>query len=100
MREAWIQRQFAQAAAINAPVVFGCARPPLTLIVDLGADLFSRQWWRGAATLAALVLWALMLGPAMTPLPAGKPARPALAIQQQWDAIGRASCRERVYLCV
>ncbi len=91
MREAWIQRQFAQAAAINAPAVFGCARAPFTLVVDLGENLFSKRWWQGAATLAALVLWALMLGPGITPLPAGTPAAPARAIQQQWKAIGVAS---------
>ena len=91
MREAWIQRQFAQAAAIEAPAVFGSARPPFTLVVDLGEDLFSKRWWRGTATLGALVLWALMLGPGITPLPAGRPAAPAQAIQQQWNAIGVGS---------
>ena len=91
MREAWIQRQFNQAAAIEAPVVFGCARPPFTLIVDLGQGLFTKQWWRGVATLAALVLWALMLGPGITPLPAGTPAAPAIAVQAQWEAVGVGS---------
>jgi len=91
LREAWIQRQFAQAAAIDAPAVFGCARPPFTLIVNLGEDLFSKRWWRGAVTLAALVLWALMLGPGIAPLPVGAPPEPVRAIQQQWEAIGVAS---------
>ena len=94
MREAWNQRQFAQAAAIEAPAVFGSARPPFTLIVDLGANLLSKAWWRGAATLTALVLWALMLGPGITPLPAGTPAAPGRAIQQQWDALGVASAAD------
>jgi murein DD-endopeptidase MepM/ murein hydrolase activator NlpD len=94
LREAWVQRQFLQAAAIEAPVVFGCARPPFTLIVDLGEGLFTKQWWRGAATLAALVLWALMLGPGIAPLPAGTPAEPALAVQEQWEAIGVSSASE------
>ena len=91
MREAWIQRQWAQAGAIEAPIGFGRARPPFTLLVDLGEGLFTRQWWRGAATLAALVLWALMLGPGFEPLPAGTPAAPATAVQEQWDAVGVAS---------
>ena len=91
MREAWIERQFGMASAIDAPIVFGSARPPFSLIVDLGENVFSKRWWRGAATLAALVLWALMLGPGIEPLPAGRPSAPAKAVSQQWDATGVGS---------
>ena len=87
MREAWIQRQFGTATALGAPVVFGTARPTFSLVVDLGENLFSRDWWRGAATLGALIAWALLLGPGIEPLPAGSP-EPAAAVQDQWDAAG------------
>ena len=88
MREGWIQRQFGTATALGAPVVFGSARPPFSLVVNLGENLFSRDWWRGAATLAALVAWALLLGPGIEPLAAGSPSEPAIAVRQQWDAAG------------
>ncbi len=90
MREAWIQRQFAGAAALE-PIVFGTARPPFSLIVDLGENLFSKNWWRGAATLAALIAWALLLGPGIEPLPAGTPREPAPSVRQQWQASGVGS---------
>ena len=77
MREAWIQRQFGTAAEIAAPVTFGRARPPFSLVVDLSENIFSKDWWRGAATLSALVLWAVMLGPGFEPLPAGTPREAA-----------------------
>ena len=88
MREAWVQRQLAEATAIAPPAGFGRARAPFSLVVDLGADLFSRDWWRGLATLAALVVWALMLGPRLAPLPAGTPPAPGNAIEEQWRATG------------
>lgn len=88
MREAWVQRQFGTATAIDLPVAFGAARPPFSLVVDLGENLFSKDWWRGAVTLAALVAWAWMLGPGLEPLPAGTPARPRSAVDDQWAAIG------------
>jgi len=91
LREAWIQRQFGSAAALDAPIVFGTARPPISLLVNLGENLFSRDWWRGAATLAALVAWALLLGPGIEPLPAGSPPQPAKSVAQQWDATGIGS---------
>jgi murein DD-endopeptidase MepM/ murein hydrolase activator NlpD len=94
LREAWIQRQFATATALEAPGVFGTARPPLRLIVDLGENLFSKDWWRGVATLAALIAWALLLGPGIEPLPAGLPRPPAVTIREQWDATGVGSLAE------
>ncbi len=96
MREAWVQRQLATATAtaINAPAGFGSARPPFSLVVDLGEDLFSRRWWQGAATLGALVAWALMLGPGFEPLPAGTPAEPAATVREQWQAVGVGSLAE------
>jgi murein DD-endopeptidase MepM/ murein hydrolase activator NlpD len=94
LREGWIQRQFGTATALEAPVVFGSARPPFSLVVDLGENLFSRDWWRGAATLAALIAWALLLGPGIEPLPAGSPGKPAIAVRQQWDAVGVGALAE------
>ena len=94
MREAWIQRQFGAATALEAPIVFGTARPPFSLIVDLGENLFSKNWWRGAATLAALIAWALLLGPGIEPLPAGSPAAPDEPILEQWQATGVGSLAE------
>ena len=49
MREAFMARQFGRAA-VAAPVGFApfvAARPPrFSLIVDLGENLFSNDWWR------------------------------------------------------
>jgi murein DD-endopeptidase MepM/ murein hydrolase activator NlpD len=90
MREAWIQQQFATALPAAAPVAFGRARPPFSLAVDLRENWFSKDWWRGATTLAALILWALMLGPGLDPLPAGTAALPTPQ-EQQWDATGVGS---------
>ncbi len=73
------------------PARFGSARPPVSLVVDLGHNLFSAQWWRGAATLAALTAWAIMLGPGFSPMPAGTPELPALESRQQWQAGGVGS---------
>jgi murein DD-endopeptidase MepM/ murein hydrolase activator NlpD len=75
-------------------VSFGRARAPFSLIVDLSEDIFSKHWWRGAATLGALILWALMLGPGIEPLPAGTPAEPGGQARQQWDAAGVGSLAE------
>ena len=91
MREAWLQRQFGTATAIDLPVAFGRARAPFSLVVDLSENLFSKDWWRGAATLAALVAWAFMLGPRITPMTAGTPALPGGAVEDQWNAGGVGS---------
>ena len=94
MREAWIHRQFAGATALEAPVAFGTARPAFSLVVNLGDNLFSRDWWRGTATLAALVAWAWMLGPGLAPLPAGTPHESSRTIEEQWKAAGIGSLAE------
>ena len=94
MREAWIQRQFGTAAAIAAPVPFGRARAPFSLVVDLSQNLFSKDWWRGAATLVALLVWALMLRPGLEPLPAGTPVEPSSRVSEQWEATGVGSLAE------
>jgi murein DD-endopeptidase MepM/ murein hydrolase activator NlpD len=86
-----MQRQFQMATAIAAPATFGRARPPFSLVVDLGENLFSKDWWRGAATLGALVAWAFMLGPGMMPLPAGTPGDWTENVASQWDAGGIGS---------
>ena len=94
MREAWIQRQFVTARAVEAPASFGRARPPFSLVVDLASKAFTRDWWRGVATLAALIAWAFMLGPGLAPLPAGTPATPGGEIDAQWGAAGLGSIAE------
>ena len=91
MREAWIQRQLGGATALGAPIVFGTARPPFSLVVDLGENVFSKRWWQGAATLAALIAWALMLAPGIEPLPAGTPSAPGKSASEQWRAAGVGS---------
>lgn len=91
MREAWIQQQAPTARPISASRAFGSARPPFTLVVDLGHNLFSKDWWRGAVTLTALVAWAIMLGPGVTRMPAGTPTKPRGAALEQWQAGGIAS---------
>lgn len=59
------------AAAVPLPAAFGRRRAPFALAVDLGEDVFTRRWWRGAATLAALLASAGLLAPGFEPLPAG-----------------------------
>lgn len=87
MREAWVNQQIGTASAIAAPV-FGRARPAFSLVVDLSENVFSRQWWRGAAVLFALVGWALMLGPGLRPMPAGTPGGLAGRALEEWQATG------------
>jgi len=85
LREAWNEQQFRTATPTRAPVGFGRAKPPFSLVVDLSDNPFSRDWWRGLATLGALVLYAVVLRPDLGPLPAGTPEMPQ-AIEDQWDA--------------
>jgi murein DD-endopeptidase MepM/ murein hydrolase activator NlpD len=96
MREAWLKQQSGSAAAIAAPVSFGLAKSkrPFSLVVDLGEDIFSRQWWRGAATLLALCAAAAAFAPRLEPLSGGRPARPGSAIREQWAATGVESLSE------
>ena len=63
----------AAALAPRAAAAFGRRREPFSLVVDLGADLFSRRWWRGAASLLALCAAAAMLAPGVEPLQAAPP---------------------------
>ena len=91
MREAWIQRQFAGAAAIGAPAGFGSARPRFSLVVNLGEDAFSTQWWQGAATLAVLIAGTLTLAPVFEPLPTGALPAPSSSVREQWQAAGVGS---------
>lgn len=63
---------------------------PFSLVVDLGADLLSPRWWRGAATLALLCASAAMLAPGIEPLPAGARTAPTRAEQTQAEALAIA----------
>jgi len=69
---------FGRAAALRPPA------PPLSLVVDLSGDLFSRRWWRGLGTLLALVGATTLLAPLPQPLPAPPPEEfgPDQAIQE------------------
>ncbi len=93
MREAWLGRQFG-GVAVAAPmsfVPFGQKRKQFSLVVDLGAHLFTRDWWRGAATLALLGAALGVLAPGFDPLPGRDvPAVDATAIPE-WQAIGVGS---------
>ncbi len=78
---------FGRAAVLRPP------EPPFSLVVDLTRDPFSRRWWRGAATLAALVAGVAQLAPPLTPLPAGTPVAegPDQARQEAALAVGALS---------
>jgi murein DD-endopeptidase MepM/ murein hydrolase activator NlpD len=60
------------------------------LVVDLGADLFSRRWWRGLLTLGTLTTSAALLAPGLEPLPGGRPAPLEPAELEQWEALAIA----------
>lgn len=91
MREAWLGRSFGRAA-VAAPVgfaPFAPARPSrFCLVVDLGEDLFSNDWWCGLATLGLLCTAAALTAPDMGPLPAGHPATLTGEARDQWQAVG------------
>jgi len=91
MREAWLGRSFGRAA-VAAPVGFVPFAPPqpakVNLVVDLGEDLFSKNWWRGLATLGALCTAAALTAPDFGPLPAGHPAFLTGDSRNQWRAVG------------
>ena len=91
MREAFMGRQFGRAA-VAAPVGFAPFVPSrpgqFNLIVDLGDDLFSKDWWRGLATLGALCTAAALTAPDFGPLPAGHPATLTGEARDQWQAVG------------
>ena len=86
-------------AAAAVPIAFGRAsalRPPeprFSLVVDLTQDLFSRRWWRGLATLTALVGGVSQLAPPLGALPAGTPVAegPDQARQEAALAVGALS---------
>lgn len=86
-------------AAAAVPIAFGRAgvlRPPeprFSLVVDLSQDLFSARWWRGLATLTALVTGVSLLAPQTGPLPAGTPVAegPDQARQEAALAVGALS---------
>ncbi|WP_310469007.1 M23 family metallopeptidase [Sphingomonas sp.] len=61
------------AAVVPLAPAFGRRRAPFALAVDLAEDMFTRRWWRGAATLAALLAAAGLLAPGFEPLPSASP---------------------------
>src|SRR3546814_5026497 len=58
------------------------------LVVDLGRDIGSANWWRGAITVALLAGSAAFIGARMSPMPAAPV--PAYTPAQQIEEIGRA----------
>ena len=67
----------APVAVFAAPAgagAFGKRREPFTLVVDLGADLLTPRWWRGAATLMLLCGAAGTVAPILEPLNVAPPA--------------------------
>lgn len=78
---------FGRAAALRPPA------PQFSLVVDLSQHLFSRHWWRGVATLTALVAGISQLAPPLGALPAGVVVAegPDQARQEQALAVGSLS---------
>ncbi|GAO39915.1 peptidase M23 family protein [Sphingomonas changbaiensis NBRC 104936] len=67
----------------------------LDLVVDLGARIGSKEWWRGLGTLAALCAAALTLSPGLNrPLPG---AVPAASTADQWDQVRAQSISPLAY---
>ena len=64
---------------------------PFSLVVDLGADLFSRRWWRGLATLLPLTAAVAGLAPGLEPLAGGRTGEFDQPATEQWDAAGIGS---------
>ena len=95
MREAFMGRQFGRAAVAAPPIEFGGFAPfvlarsgKFNVVVDLGDDLFSKDWWRGLATLGALCTAAVLTAPDFGPLPAGHPAYLTGEAREQWRSVG------------
>jgi murein DD-endopeptidase MepM/ murein hydrolase activator NlpD len=67
----------------------------LDLVVDLGARIGSKEWWRGLGLLAALCGAALVLSPGLyRPIPG---ATPAAATADQWDQVRAQSIAPLAY---
>ena len=75
---------------------FGARRvtPRSDLAIDLAEDLFSARWWRGLATLAALIIATVFLAPRFGAIPAGHPAFVTEAEEAEFSAVGVASTSE------
>jgi murein DD-endopeptidase MepM/ murein hydrolase activator NlpD len=75
---------FGRAAVLRPP------EPRFSLVVDLTRNPFTRRWWRGLATLAALMVGVAELAPPIAPLPGGTPVSegPDQARQEEALAIG------------
>lgn len=81
----------------GAAVRFGSRKPgwrDFDLTVDLGEEFFTRRWWRGFATLTALLTAAALLTPRFEPLPGGHPAPLGESQQAQMTAAGVGAASE------
>lgn len=86
-------------AVLRAPArAFGTRTAPvpqrrfddIDLVVDLGADLFSRHWWRGLGTLLLLCGTVAFMAPGFEPLAGGTPARASEVEAEQLGALAIA----------
>lgn len=96
-----------QSARKNSAASLTAGRAPrlpamhdIDLLVDLGAQVFSAHWWRGAATLAVLSASALSLG---SSLPSSQevaplPTDPAIVAEQGHDVIHSMAHQSRMGL--
>ena len=66
----------------------------LDLVVDLGARIGSREWWRGLATCTALCASSVCLAPRLRPLEA--PVAPAMALAQ-WQQMRLQAISPQAY---
>jgi murein DD-endopeptidase MepM/ murein hydrolase activator NlpD len=92
MREGWIGQGGGGVTAAMplayAPAGFGQKKPPFSMVVDLGDNLFTRTWWRGAATLALLGTALGVLSPGLDPLPGRMAPAVPTALEGEWQANG------------
>ena len=92
----WRDMAVSGAGAVAAPRSFvpmaraEAQTAPFSLVVDLGEDLLSARWWRGAATLALLCGTAGLLTPALKPLAAAPAFLPTDRAAREYREIGVA----------
>ncbi|PXA84346.1 hypothetical protein DMC47_40435 [Nostoc sp. 3335mG] len=68
---------FARATSVRE------AKPLFDPVVDLGERIGSPSWWRGAATLTALIAAVIHIAPPLPRIRASKPAQPAASVMPQ-----------------
>ncbi|GAA3998207.1 M23 family metallopeptidase [Sphingomonas humi] len=86
-------RPGAKAPAFGRATILLPPPPRFSLVVDLAEAPLSKRWWRGVATLAALVAGVSQLAPPLVPLPAGTPVAQGAdqTLQEQALTVGALS---------